>query len=279
MNILIADSGSTKTEWAFSDGQNDIELHRGAGMNPYFSSSEVLENEITLQVRNNNFIPDKIFFYGAGCSSETQISLVRNAFNKVFPNAKVSVDHDLLAAARALCGRSEGIACILGTGSNSCHFDGNQIISQRPALGYVLGDEGAGSQIGKALIKAHLYGELPESISDAIIERFGITKDNVLDEVYKKTFPNRYLASFSIFVGENLDKPEMSDLVKTELGSFADRHLMKYDAKALPVHFTGSVASHFRDILSEVLNERGMHLGKILSSPLQGLINYHLQQA
>ncbi len=280
MNILIADSGSTKTEWAFSDGLKPIELRKGGGMNPYFSTSEVLENEIISQVKNHNFIPEKIFFYGAGCSSEKQISLVKNAFTTVFPHAEVTVDHDLLAAARALCGRSEGIACILGTGSNACHFDGNVIISQRPALGYILGDEGAGSQIGKALIKAYLYDELPEQISKAIVAKFGITKDSVLEAVYKKEFPNRYLASFSIFVGENLDKPEMRDLVRTELNSFADRHLMRFEnAQGLPVHFTGSVASHYHEILSEVLKERGMHLGKILSSPLQGLINYHLPQA
>lgn len=275
--ILIADSGSTKTDWCalLTDGKRLY--FSGEGINPYFQDSTDVARIATDTLMNKiPEHPESIFFYGAGCSSSEKNAQVEQGLQRVFSSASVLVEHDMLAAARALCGNSKGIACILGTGSNSILFNGEAIEEDIPSLGFILGDEGSGAYLGKELIRKFLYKELPEWLHDAFVKDYGLNKDQILEQVYKKPLPNRYLATFSPFIHAHIDTPEMHDLVYHAFEAFIKHHICKYtDYHHTPMHCTGSVAYHFKSILEEVCRDYHIHLGNVVKSPLEGLTNYH----
>lgn len=280
--ILIADSGSTKTDWRLIDDKNNIHQANTQGINPYFVNSDdiskILENELLpalpAYIQNEKI---EIYFYGAGCSSFEKCNDVKAGIRKVFPNATITVEHDLLAAARALCGHKEGLAAILGTGSNSCFYNGKDIIQNQPSLGFILGDEGSGAFLGKQLICDFLNEEMPKEISERMKDRFKLSKDEVLENVYKKPFPSRYLASFSKFIFQNLKHEYCNKLVIDAFKLFFERHICKYPRKGeLPLGIVGSVGFYYSNIISRIAEEKGIPMGKVLESPIAGLTLYHL---
>jgi glucosamine kinase len=279
--LLIADSGSTKTAWRLVDESGRITQLQTQGFNPFFQGSddiaEILIKELFSQLPEDlNFNNLEIHFYGAGCSSAAKNEVVKKGLAAAFPSANIQVNHDLLAAARAACGHKPGIAAILGTGSNSCWYDGKEIIQNIPALGFILGDEGSGAHIGKTFIQAFLNNELPPAINENFIKKFSLSKDDILDAIYKKPFPNRYLASFSKFVYQNLKDPFITDLVANCFRQFFDKHICKYEAyRELKLSVVGSVGFYFSNILRKVADEKGVEIETIIESPIAALTLYH----
>lgn len=219
----------------------------------------------------------KVFFYGTSCSSMERIKIVKIALKKVFPKSNTIINHDILASARALLGNKTGIACILGTGSNSCYYNGKKITEIKGGLTYILGDEGSGAHIGIAFIKAFLNNELPDKIHTTFIKKYRLTKDKIFDAVYNKKYPNRYLASFAKFVHENMDDPFLHNLVRNCFAEFFEKTICKYaNYQQVPVGFVGSIASNFGDILHAVAKEKGVSINKIINSPIDELVKYHL---
>ena len=282
--ILIADSGSTKTDWRLVDDNKSIHQFSTAGFNPLFQSTEDISKEIREKLvpslgslREGISDPAaEIFFYGASCSSDERCKIVSDAISENFPGARIEVDHDLLGAARALCGHSEGIAAILGTGSNSCLYDGKDIIDNVPSLGFILGDEGSGARLGMALVHGYFYREMPRALAQRFEERFKLSKEDVLEAVYKKPLPSRYLASFSKYIYQNLKEQYMVDLAANCFREFFDRQISKYERyKEIPVHCVGSVGFYYSNILRAVAQEKGITMGRILETPIAGLTLYH----
>jgi glucosamine kinase len=279
--ILIADSGSTKTDWRVITNKGQVEQAKSAGFNPYYQSTEnifkelqdVLMPQVTTEV-------EEIYYYGAGCSNEDKCGIVESALKMAFPSAiKIEVNHDLLAAARALCNNEKGIACILGTGSNSCLYDGEKIIANKPSLGFMLGDEGSGAILGKKIVVDFLNRDLPSHLHDKFEKRYKTNKDEILDHVYKQPFPNRYLAKFSQFLFHNLSDPYIYKLVYRSFEEFFEKNVFKYDHyKDEKIHFVGSVAFYYGNILRQVANDKGLHVKNILETPIAGLTLYHLIQ-
>lgn len=274
---MIADSGSTKTEWCLLGENNSRDTKITAGMNPYFQTREEIESEM-----KNSLLPflgersiESIFFYGAGCAFHEKNRIVEEAVTSVIP-AKMEVNSDLIAAARALCGTEPGIACILGTGSNSCLYDGNGIADQISPLGFILGDEGSGAVLGKLLVSDCMKRQLPEHLRKSFMERFDLTPALLLDRIYKKPFPNRFLASLSIFLAENIAEPSIHKLVYDSFRSFFTRNVALYEESTkYPVNFVGSIAYHYQDVLKEAAYSLGYTIGKIEKAPMEGLIDFH----
>jgi glucosamine kinase len=277
--ILIADSGASKTDWRMINGQGAIAQAQTLGYNPYYQNVDQLEHEmrevLVPQVKDS---VEKIYYYGAGCSSEKNRQGIRGVLEKFFPEAHIEIWHDLLAAARALCGHQEGIACILGTGANSCLYDGHQITHNVSALGYVLGDEGSGAWLGKNIVGDYLRKDLPEKLWDQFKKRFPFERDEILDRVYNQQMPGRFLASFAHFIFQHLDEPYCHRLVYSGFDLFFHKNVMKYPGyKDQPVHFTGSVAFYFNGILRQVAMDRGITVKNVLESPIAGLTLFHQQ--
>jgi len=276
--IIIADSGATKTDWRVIDNGKIINELQTIGFNPYFVTSADIKDTLEKELFPffDNEAANKVFFYGAGCSFEQKGNIVSDALEDFFQNARIYIEHDLLGAARALCGREKGIACILGTGSNSCLYNGTDIIENVPSLGYFFGDEGSGAQIGKILLTAVLKNELPSEIKSAFDSQFGLTFEKILDIIYKKPMPNRFLASFAEFVGQNIHHPFLQEIVRNCFHDFFRCQLTKYTGyKEAPVHFVGSVAFHFSSLLTEVAAGYGISIGNVKRSPIGGLVKYH----
>ena len=278
--ILIADSGSTKTNWCLVDENSDPPFPecQTSGINPFYQDRktifQLLEKEFTLKVKKTT----RILFYGAGCSGDAR-NIVYEPLKAFFRPDFLAVESDLMAAARSLCQHGEGIACILGTGSNSCHFDGQQIKFHVPSLGYILGDEGSGSDIGRRLISDMLKMQLPDFISARFFSLFDISSEQILENVYKNPFPNRYLAQYATFVADNISEPSMHKLVKSGFTKFFSRNIKQYPrAYDLPIHFTGSIGFYFQEILKETARENGFQIGMITRNPMQGLIQYHRKE-
>jgi N-acetylglucosamine kinase-like BadF-type ATPase len=275
--ILIADSGSSKTDWRVIHRDGRISQHRGVGFNPYYMTSE----EMAIQMRNEFLINvskeiDEVYFYGAGCSSPERQNEVSYALTSIFPNAQIQVDHDLSAAARATCGHHAGIACILGTGSNSCDYDGIQIVSTRPAAGYILGDEGGGCYVGRKFLQDFIHEEMPQKIRQMAIERFHITQNIIQDHVYRQPFPSRYMASFCRFISENKADPYCYELYYNSFKDFFAKHVCKYEGyQAKPVSFVGSIAFYNGNILRKAASDLGIQTHLIIESPIAGLTLYH----
>ncbi len=277
--ILVADSGSTKCDWLLLNGGESIPT-KTMGFNPFFHSIELIKSELALNdlLTANREKVSSVFFYGAGCSSAERKQIIINALSFYFPNAEeLVVDHDLTGAALATCGREPGIACILGTGSNSCLFDGRMVHEEVPALGHMLGDEGSGSFFGKILLSEFLYKKLPQDLHEAFEAEFKLLKEDIFFHVYNQPNPNVYLASFMKFVSRHKQHPHFKKMMFAGLKKFADIHILCYEKYAeLPVHFVGSIAFHFEEILSEVAKVSGFTLGKIIKKPIDSLSEFHL---
>lgn len=274
---LIADSGATKAEWCLlKDGRKKTIFTQG--ISPYFLTTdqiiEVLLKE--LKPKLGNVEADEIYYYGTGCANPDNAKSVKKALLKVFPESKAEVTHDLMAAARALCGRSKGIACILGTGSNSCYYDGKKIVKNSPGLGYILGDEGSGAYLGKKVVQYYLYGTFDDELRGRFDLTYTTNMTEILENVYKKPLPNRYLAGFCSFLAENRGHYMIENIIEDGLNDFFFNHLCKYrETWTLPVSFAGGVAFGFQDVLKQLCNSYEFELGNIMKNPMQGLVKYH----
>lgn len=275
--ILIADSGASKTDWRMLGPNGSIEQAQSIGYNPYYQPIEQLDKEVReVLVPQVKHPVKKIFYYGTGCSSDKNRKMIRTALERYFTDAHIEVWHDLLAAARALCGEEPGIACILGTGSNSCYYDGVRIVENVTSLGYVLGDEGSGAWMGKKIVADYLRKDLPEKLWDQFKKRFPMDRDEILSRVYSQEMPSRFLGSFSHFIFQHLKEPYCYKLVYDGFSEFMEKNVMRYEKyNELKVHFVGSVAFYFSDILRQVANDKGITLKNILESPIAGLTLYH----
>lgn len=280
--ILIADSGSTKTEWVLGTSPASVISINTQGINPYFQSEETI-----LGILVDELIPSlppesaeqvqTVQYYGAGCSTDATKATVRQALQHVFPQAYIEVEHDLLAAARAACGNQPGIAAILGTGSNSCLFDGTNITANQPSLGFILGDEGSGGWIGKELLRRFIYHELPEHLSKQLEQQYTLTKENILEQVYQKPMPNRYAASFTRFAGEHRTEAAIQEILFAAFDAFFKHHISSYpDFRSYPLNAVGSVAAVFADELRAVAAQYGVEHVTIIQKPMDGLIRFHL---
>jgi N-acetylglucosamine kinase-like BadF-type ATPase len=278
--LLIADSGSTKCDWRLIAEDKTYQDFKSIGINPYFHNEDVIEQELS---KNEHLLAfaDKVtavFFYGAGCSSKSLKAIVDRGLGRIFKNAQIHVDHDLVAAAFAVYQDEPCIACILGTGSNSCHFDGDIVREEVPALAFILGDEGSGSYFGKKLLSDFLYKRLPREMHNALIEEFGLNKDIIMDRVYMKPHANVYLASFMKFITRFKSLKYVQDMIKGGLEAFIDTHVCCYrDYKTVETNFIGSVAFYHEDILREVAQSRGVRIGRIIKKPIDGLYDYHIK--
>ncbi len=276
--LLIADSGSTKTDWILLSDKNIKATFQTEGINPYFKSTEDIIQELYPEFLSY-FEPKKIkkaFFYGAGCSSKTKKEIVINALKKIIPNAEISVNHDMLAAARASLGNKPGIACILGTGSNSCLYDGSKITNSLFSLGYMFGDEGSGAHIGKTYIYNHLKKKAPKIIIEKFNNEYNLTDEDILTNIYQKPNPNKFLASFSLFVKKYIDDPFMNNLVENCFEKFVKEQIFKHpDYKKQTVCCVGSIAYHFEKQLLKIFNKHKIIPGEIIKSPMENLIKYH----
>lgn len=279
--ILLADSGSTKTDWLLLDDEGQqVTRFASVGFNPFYQSQEVIAEGLRTEVVPNAIGPVReVHFYGAGCADEATSRPARDALAAAFPAAAIAVHSDLLAAARGLCGREAGIACILGTGSNNCLYDGDKIINNIGSLGFWLGDEGSGGYLGKRLVVHYLHAELPAELHEAFRDDFpDVGRLSVLDRAYKQPFPNRYFATFAPFLTQYLAHPFIKALVQDAFRVFLDTYVVQHPGSgSLPVHFTGSVAHYFEVVLKEVLDEKGLQLGFIQKSPMPGLVRYHVE--
>lgn len=277
--ILIADCGSTKTDWCLLNGQERVAQVFTQGMNALLMSEEtmagIIANELMPHISAENI--DEVYYYGAGCLSEETCSAVERAIRQNIPCAKtVEVATDLLAAARALCGHKPGIACILGTGSNSCYYDGEKIVDNVSPLGYILGDEGSGAVLGKRLVGDVLKHQLPEAIEEKFLRTYGLTRNTIIENVYRKPAPNRFLASLSPFILQNIEEPAIHRLVLNEFKAFFVRNVENYKGyKELPCNFVGSVAIHYRSVLEEAASALFVTIGNIIKSPMEGLVKFH----
>jgi glucosamine kinase len=277
--IIIADSGSTKCDWQVIQNDQPIAYTHTHGINPFFHSAEVIESFIQSneELMNIAHHVEKIYFYCAGGSNAELNKEVARGLNRVFKDAHAVVDHDLDGAAYATWNGKPGITCILGTGSNSIYFDGENLREEVPALAYILGDEGSGSYYGKKLLADYLYKRLPQPIHKALRDEMKLTKEIILENVYMKPNANVFLASFMRLIHRFIDQDYVQDMIREGKGRFLDTHVMCYpEAKSVPIHFIGSVAHFFSDILQEEVEKRGLIMGTILKKPIDGLVNYHI---
>lgn len=274
--ILLADSGSTKTDWCLVDRGELVLQVFTKGTNPFFQTEDEIGEEVEkhLMPELGNRSIDAVYFYGAGCAFPEKNEIVRAAIARHI-NAPIEVGSDLLAAAHALCGNEPGIACIMGTGSNSCFYDGKEIVSNVSPLGFILGDEGSGAVLGKLFVGDCLKNRISPTLQDKFFKQFNLTRADILDRVYKQPFPNRFLASLSPFLAQNIEQPELHSLVLNSFKSFFTRNVMQYNYRNYKVHFVGSVAYHYEPVLEEAAKEAGITLGTIIQSPMKGLITYH----
>ncbi len=276
---LIADSGSTKTEWCLLKN-NKKTLFTTQGMSPYFVNAAQVEGIMSAEVApflKKNHV-DEIHFYGTGCKNAANKKMFKNIFQRLFSGAKVVVDNDLSGAAKALCGDEKGIACILGTGSNSCYYNGKRIVKNSPGLGFILGDEGSGAYLGKKVVQHYLYDIFDADLRARFDAKFVTTESEILESVYKKPLPNRYLASFVTFLAENRGHYMIENIIEDGINDFFQMHLQTYkESQKLPVHFTGGVAYGFRDIVKQLCINYNLQPGTFLKSPMEGLIKYHRQ--
>lgn len=275
--ILIADSGGSKTDWRLVNKDGTIAQASSPGFNPYYQPIDDLKKNVQeILIPKINDQVDKIFFYGAGVSSVKNQLTIKSAFLEFFPEAHIEIGWDLLAAARALCGHEPGIACIMGTGSNSCLYDGSKIVDNVANLGWILADEGSGANIGRQFLVDYLRKKMPAKVSAAFHQRFPLTREEFLEKVYQQEKPSAFLASFAKFIFQHLDDQYCYKLVYNSFAEFYENNVMEYENyKNLKVHFTGSIAFYFSDILRQVANDKGITVKNILEGPIAGLTLYH----
>jgi len=291
--ILIVDAGSTKMEWILLDGEKVEDRFVTEGFNPNYADRQCLEDRLSLVESrliasscDDPTFPRRddsallqlqgIWYYGTGCGNEGNCQIVKTAFRHHFTEAEIHVTHDLMAVCHAVLGRRKGIACILGTGSNSCVYDGTNIVEKGVSLGYLVGDEGSGMHIGREVVRAYFYGLMPDDLREAFAQTYHLSRDEFIDNLYHNGQPSRYLASFAPFAGENQAHPFVHDLVKTCFKAFVQTFVSRYnDYKTMEVSFVGSIAHHFQGILEETLADDGIRMGEVMPTPAEGLIRYH----
>ena len=272
---LIIDAGSTKMGWILMDG-HEVKAHFVTkGFNPNYSSKQDL-----VEICRGAFLPNgnihSIHYYGTGCGSEQNCQTVKEVFQAQFPDAEIHVTHDLMAACHAALGHEKGIACILGTGSNSCIYDGKNIVEKAVSLGYLVGDEGSGMHFGREVVRAYFYDFMPEELRMKFDAAYHLELKDFIHRLYHEGQPSRYLASFARFAGENQHSPFIRDLVKNCFKVFIDAFVLRYpDCKTLKISFIGSIAYHLQGVLNECMDENGLVLGEIMQSPAEGLIRYY----
>jgi N-acetylglucosamine kinase-like BadF-type ATPase len=274
--IVIADSGATKTDWCLVQGGEILKRFFTHGISPVYQTEAEMAKEIRLhvypQLREQQF--RSIRFYGTGCIPEKSAA-VTQALYQSFPIEEIQVYSDLMAAAHGLCGYEPGIACILGTGSNSCEWDGSSIIKQVPPLGFILGDEGSGAALGKLLVGDALKNRLPDGLKERLLAEYDLDQATIIERVYRQPFPSRFLAGLAPFLLKHIDHPHIRHMVIRSFSDFLERNVMQYDYRKNRVNFVGSIAWHFSGLLREVAAEKGIETGKIEQSPMEGLISYY----
>jgi glucosamine kinase len=278
--ILIADSGSTKTDWIlYNNKTEEAQSFHSQGLNPYFVESHEIAKvaEDCFRSIDINEI-SQLFFYGAGCSSVQSKTIVKNGLASVFRKANIEIEHDLMAAARALLGDRSGVACILGTGSNACLYDGAKIVKEAVSFGYMLGDEGSGNHLGKKLLKAIFNGKAPQEIKNAFIKEYpSLDLSLLLEQLYKTPSPNKFLASFSPFINSHRKNAFIQNMIKSSFQDFLDEFVVDFSAdEQLLIGFQGSIAWAYNDLLMDVIEERKMKIGPIIKQPIEKLLEYHL---
>lgn len=283
--ILLADSGSTKAHWCLMAANGHKAEFMTDGINPLFQTSDAMRNSIC-----NQLLPQMasmlwagtithVFFYGAGCTPE-KAPFVKQAIEGVFKKATVEVASDMVGAARGLLGRRKGVACILGTGSNSCLYDGEKIVWNVPSLGFILGDEGSAATLGKRLVSDLLKNQLGEDLKERFLTQYDITQADIIEHVYRQPFPNRWLANLARFCADNIEDKRIYNLVYDHFAQFVTRNVAQYyttEAKkeSMPVGFVGSVAYYYKSVLEQVMGDYGFTMGQVLQDPVQGLAEYH----
>jgi len=275
---LIADSGATKTEWCLLSA-DAADCFVSQGISPYNLNEEQLVQLLQKEVLVATSKPEQvssIFYYGTGLANPLNAAMVANALQTCFPKAHVEVDTDMLSAARALAGREPGVIANLGTGSFSLYYDGTQIVDARPGIGYILGDEGSGADLGRKVVQHFLYETFDEDLMSAFRQRYSTDRNEILNKVYKQPLANRYLASFALFLAENRGHYMVENILEDSFNDFFFQHLCKYKAIwEIPVSFAGSISYGFQDVLRQCCYNYGFEMGQVLKSPMDGLKQYH----
>jgi N-acetylglucosamine kinase-like BadF-type ATPase len=281
--ILLADSGSSTTNWlllSYSTGQRVVRIDT-KGLNPYHLSKEeiayVIMHDLIPSIKDYEI--DAIYFYGSGCSNAEKQHIIKQCLTLISPNAELNVDHDIMASAIACCGENKGIACILGTGSNSCVYDGNRITKNLPSLGYMLGDEGSGAYIGKALLQLFLKNQLPKHLHNSFNDKYGLHSVDILNRIYQHEKPGVFIAQFAQFVYEHIDETSMLSIVHKSFRDFFDELVLPYpESLYYPIHFVGSIAALFSTMLHEVGTEKSLQIGRIVRYPIEALADYYINK-
>ncbi len=277
--ILIADCGSTKIDWCVVNDGKVVEQIFTSGINALLMTEEQIRETLAAELAEKvkGYAIESVYYYGAGCLFDDICANVRRAIAHNVPTAKtIEVHSDLLAAARALCGQNEGIACILGTGSNSCYYNGKEIVDNVSPLGYILGDEGSGAVLGKLLVGDVLKNQLPKELCEKFLTEYDLDRQKIIEGVYKKPAANRFLASLSPFLIKNIEEPAIHRLVLNAFKSFFVRNIENYsNYKSMPVSFVGSVAFYYKDVLAEAAKALDITIGTIIKCPMEGLVKYH----
>jgi N-acetylglucosamine kinase-like BadF-type ATPase len=277
--ILIAESGATKAEWCLvSNGKKKKATTQG--ISPYFFTRqkvvELLEKDLLPQLSKSTISISEIHYYGTGMLNPDNVKMVRNALQDVFQTTTIEINDDLLAAARSVNGKNQGLVCNLGTGSFCCFYNGKKIAKQTPGIGYILGDEGSGAYLGKKVIQYYLYNTFDEELRYRFDQKYATNRVEIIENVYRKPLANRYLATFALFLSENRGHYMIENIIEDGLNDFFFYHLCKYnEAWRLPVSFVGSIAFGFKDVLKDLCSSYEFELGKVLKSPMSGLIEYH----
>jgi len=275
--ILIVDSGSFKTDWSFLSSSDKIQFQT-IGLHPYFINKKDILDKLSEigQIKKYKDQVRKVFFYGAGCNSEKNKNVIYKILNEIFLEAEIQIDSDLLGAAKALFNKQSGIACILGTGSNCCFYDGERISNKTPSLGYILGDEGSGAYMGKLLLKKYLYNQLPDELGNQLRNNYQVTHEKILQAVYNEPFPNRYIAQFSKFISDYRNEKEMSDIIYYSIEEFFINHILKLtENKQNNIRFTGAVAWTFNEFIISIARKYSLSVDYITQAPMQELICLH----
>lgn len=273
---LIAESGSTRTEWALVEDNHLVQRVFTEGLNPFFQTRREISRSVRLGLPESFFKKklDQVYYYGAGCSSYEKKNILGASLVAQF-KTPIQVESDLLAAARGLFKCEAGIACILGTGSNSCFYDGKIIVKNVKTAGYILGDEGSGAVLGKLFLADLLKGLAPKELANEFHEKFRISVNDVMESVYNLPFPNRFLGTIAYFLGDYMDNEYVYNLLTNNLRSFFNRNVCQYDYINYPIRFVGSLAYAYPDILQEVAQEFGVEIDVIEETPMNGLIEFH----
>ena len=276
MKILIADSGVTKADWLLVESGDILHYYSGIGISPVFQSQQEIVNELKEHIipEFDKWDIEAICFYGSGCTAENTL-YVRNALHLSFALENIEVYSDIMGVVHSLCGNKAGIACILGTGSNSCEWDGEAVIKQISPLGFILGDEGSGAYMGKKLLGDALKNRLSNGLTEKLLEEYELTPSIIIQKVYREPYPSRFLASLSPFIKQNISDESIRRIVIESFNEFFERNVKQYNYHKYEVNFAGSIAWHFSDLLQETSIEKGIRCGKIIRSPIEGLVEYY----